>query len=94
MYEEIRVKNILDEVYREHGRTEASKGSHDDPDSKSSLELSARRRAFTDLTVADRRVISRAAKDIIEQTGLKRDAGLSVLMHLGIFLIACERRRR
>ena len=94
MYEEIRVKNVLDAIYKESGRIEVARGSHNDPNSKSSLELKARRRAFTSMAMSDRKIIDEAVDTMIQKTGMQKDALLGILMHIGIFLNACDGRKR
>ena len=94
MYQEIRVKTLLNDVYRKAGRDPYYKGGHNDPNSLSSLELVARRKAYRALEVSDRVKLDKMADVICEKTGFGTDAALSVLMRLGIYLDACEKRMK
>lgn len=94
MYEDIRVKTVLSSVYHEHGCNAFHKGSHSDPNSLNTMELTARRKAFNNLDASDRITLDKMIDRICEKTGFGTDAALSVLMRLGIFLVACEKRTR
>ena len=94
MYEEIRVKTVLNDVYREHGCNPFHKGGHSDPNSLSTMELTARRKAFNALETSDRMALNRMVDAICEKTGFGTDSALSLLMRMGIFFDACAKRIR
>ena len=92
MFQEIRVKTVLYEVYREHGCNPFYKGGHSDPNSISTMELTARRKAFNGMPAAERIRLDKMIDKICEKTGYGTDAALSILMNLGIFLGECEKK--
>lgn len=87
----VRVKDVIEEVYREAGRgNDDSRGSKNDPDSRNSLETIAWRKAYRHLGVHDRIVVGDAMRTLREKMGTRDDAALSILMRLGVYLLRCE----
>ena len=85
--ETIRVKNLMQNIYEEHGRPKyEGKGNKNDPNSKNTLETLAYRKAYRALGSQDRVVIDGAVKRFSEVTHLGTDAALGTLMRLGIWL--------
>ena len=82
----------MNDVYREHGANPFYKGGHNDPNSISTMELTARRKAFNNLDASDRITLDKMIDRICEKTGYGTDAALSILMNLGIFLGECEKK--
>ena len=93
MYEDVRVVHALNNVYKQHGKSDLHRGSNNDPDSCNTLELCARRRALRNLPISDRTIVSDAIDSLRQKAGIGTDAALAVLMRLGIFLLECEGKR-
>ena len=83
----------MNDVYREHGANPFYKGGHNDPNSISTMELTARRKAFNNLPAGERIALDKMIDKICARTGYGTDAALSILMHLGIFLGECEKKK-
>ena len=94
MFEEIRVKTVLNEVYRENGRDPFHRGCNNDADSLNTLELSARRKAYRALGSADRVIFRKMIDNFRDKTEFGEDAALAVMMRLGIFFMVCEKRTK
>ena len=91
-FDEISVEDVLSDIYKQYGKDDEHKGSHDDPDSCNTYEMLARRRALRSLPTSDRSVISDAIDVIRRKANIGSDAALAVIMRLGIYLDACEKR--
>ena len=91
--EEIRVNDVLEELYREHGYvTIKDKG---DTDSRYYLEQEARKRALAHLDPEDRKMIEACAAALkISMSGNYAGKGtvLQIIEHIGIFLAASSKR--
>ena len=94
MYEDVRVKQIIKEIYREHGKDSRHRGSAHDAGSCNSMELVARRKAYRSLETSDRITLDKMIDRICEKTHLGTDAALGILMHIGVFINTCARRTK
>lgn len=94
MYRNIYVRDVLDEVYKDFGKNMYCRDVANDPNPCSNIETYSKRRAWKKLQEDDQKEIEIMVKNVCEKTHLKKDAALSLLMRLGIFLKACEKRSR
>ena len=94
MFQEIRVKTVLNNVYRENGRDPFHRGGNNDADSLNTLELEARRKAFRRMESSDRVKLRKMIENFRDKTEFGEDAALAVMMRLGIFFMVCEKRMK
>lgn len=92
MFQEIRVKTELNNVYKEYGKSCLHRGTKNDPDSMNTLETISRRKAYRALESGDRVKINKMIDNFCDKTGFGTDAALMVLMRLGVFFNACEKK--
>ena len=92
MYEEIRVKTLLNNFYRGFGQDPTHRGGKCNPESINSIELVARRKAYRALASSDRVKLRKCINNFRDKTGMGEDTALMLIMRLGIFLDACEKR--
>ena len=88
--EDIRVGALIGGVYKQCGFViDEKRGSKNDPDSRASRELAARRLGFRHLDPGDRQCVDGCVKVLTEKAGIGDDAALDILMRIGIFLKRC-----
>ena len=94
MYEEIRVKNVLNDIYREYGVDTSIRVSNSNPETCVYWEHHAKRKAHRHMETSERMKFDKALHACEDNLHLHYDAALSVLFRLGVFLSACERERK
>lgn len=83
----IRAGRLIDRVYEEQGlRPDAKKGSKNDPDSRISRELQAKRLGLRHLEPEDRRRVESCVEALTERAEIGEEAALDVLMRIGLLL--------
>ena len=94
--EEIRVKQVIEGIYAEHGFVPTSKKSND-PTSAYELEKEACRRALTRMGTKERMEVEGYIKRLSESCRgvyMGKYAAMQILMHLGVFLSMVEERKK